>query len=380
VVAINPELRSVLALRFMSVLGVIATLHLVLDTLAAEPWTPGRVLAVLLQAALLGFVLHIRFAAIWEVLCVLAALAAVVAHRIRRGAGTRPLWQATVPSVFLLGASAGFGAYQESVLADQYRTEGGVAHVFWHSVYTGLSYHPDLARKQHLAVNDLSVYLAAERFMASEGRSAEWADLGGTTPEEDARWTHLQYERYDQVVREMFQKVCRERPVAVALAALYYKPRAFLGYAAWLLQLTKAPPQAAVLWDNSPQQFGKMANIMAMEGKYIRPWRWEVMAVLLLLAGWAGASIRQHWRRALGVGLLLFAFSLVPSVLGYPTPHTICDGLVGTAVPLYLATILIAYGLTLLFRSLTAIHPARTAHADPAAPALECQPGARSTT
>ena len=56
VVVINPELRSVLAPRFMSVLGMVAMLHLLLDTMYAERCSTSRLCATFFQAALLGFV------------------------------------------------------------------------------------------------------------------------------------------------------------------------------------------------------------------------------------------------------------------------------------------------------------------------------------
>jgi hypothetical protein len=233
-----------------------------------------------------------------------------------------------VPALLLLGAAGTFAAYRHAVMANEYREQGGATHFFWHSVYTGLAFHPGLADEQKLAVDDLSVYLAAQQFVQAQGHQAEWLALGGTLPPQPITWQYLHYERYDQVVRDMFIHVCRERPGAVALTALYYKPRAFFSYAAWLMQLIDAPPTVAVLWHESDEQLAQMAVDMQVDGNFVKPWRWEVVAVLLALACWAGPSLIGHWRRVIGIAFLIFVFSLTPGVLGYPTPHTICDGLI----------------------------------------------------
>jgi hypothetical protein len=132
------------------------------------------------------------------------------------------------------------------------------------------------------------------------------------------------------------------------LTTIYYKPRALLAYAAWLMRATRAIPHPAEMWEGSAEQFQEMSQAMNAEQKYMNVWRWEALAMLFALAWWAGAGLLAHWRRALGIGLLLFVLSLTPGVLGYPTPHTICEALIALSMLAYLGVIL---ALAWLFRA-----------------------------
>jgi hypothetical protein len=122
---------------------------------------------------------------------------------------------------------------------------------------------------------------------------------------------------------------------------LYYKPVAWAGCVGWLMRLCDHP-DTAVLWPGAAEEFGDMGEQMETNGRFVKPWRWESLAVLGLLACWGGGALRACRWWQLGVAGLFTFCSLLPVLLGYPTPHTIGDGLIallmiigaGTAVGL----------------------------------------------
>jgi hypothetical protein len=322
---------------------MVATLHLVIETLAVDRWTLGRWLGVLAQAALVLFVLHIRFSAAWQLVCVGLALAVRILIRVPLPA----LCRAAIPTLLLGVGVLVLRAYQKAAVEPGYAEVGGARHVFWHSVYTGLAFNPDVAREQKLRTDDWSIYWATSRFLHERGRDAEWQAMGGTRlrqPDE----TTLQFEKYDRVVREMFLTLASERPGAVLASVLYYKPVAWTGCVGWLLGLGGCPDPTR-LWLGAAEELHEMDRRMHVDGCFVKPWRWECLAVLGLLACWAGGALIACRWWLLGVAGLFTSCSLLPVLLGYPTPHTIEDGLIALLMMTGVATALCAVNVARRF-------------------------------
>lgn len=335
-VALNPHLRSVLALRFMSVLGMVAALHLALEVLLPRPSWWCWPLAVL-QAGVLFLVLHIRFTAIWQVICVTGVFAVALGWRllaawIKRDGQARP-WPTPVPVLLALLAALGLGAYKRTFYSPNYFAMGTEAHIFWHSLYSGLAYSPELAEEYRLRIDDQSVFWATQRFMFAQGRADEWREFGDGC------------ERYERGVRSMFFHTLRERPVAVAQSLLYYKPAALVHYLAWFLRLADRPPSAHVLWDGAEEQLRFMAVQMDGGGKFFQPFRIECVLLLTVFLAWAWRSDWGHWRRGTAAFAAFAACSALPSLLGYPTAHTVGDPLIAVGMALYFGAAASAAGL-----------------------------------
>lgn len=327
VIAINPQLRSVLALRFMSLWGVVATLHLVLETRSGESLWPVRWLGVAYQTAMILFVLHIRFSAIWEVLCV-AGVAATVAFRLWRqdGLGKR-LLAAAVPAVLLLAGTCGLSAYKRSAISRAYYSGGGASHVFWHSVFSGLAFSPVLGPKFGIGIDDVSIYDCTHRFLVERGQGRRWEKMGRSE------------QRYDQAVRDMFFTTCLEYPREVFSTYVYHKPRALVLYIAWLMRLADDPPDVQVLWTRANEELDGITARMDRYDRSFRLFRPGCFVLLLLTLLWAHRSVRAHMRDVAAAFVPLAACSLMPSLLGYPTSHTINDALVCFGMLTYLVVL-----------------------------------------
>lgn len=329
-ISINPQLSSVLALRFLSVLGMVATLHLVLEVWSAERRGWLALLGIGGQALFLLFVLHLRFSAMWELLCVFGAFGILL---VRRGwAGLAPRRRGEiVPALLavglLLAGWASLGIYKRTVYAPDYFTKGGPSHFFWHSVYTGLAYSPELAREKGIRIDDLSVYDGTERFLKENGRLEQWEALQGSQ------------DLYDRAVRDMFIHTCRERPGAVLLSLVYHKPLALAQYVAWHFRLVADAPRQDILWENAEKEMPWMSAEMDRTGKSFRLLRLECLLPLGFLAFWARRSLREHSRKLAGICALFFACSLMPGLGGYPTAHTIWDALIVVGMLFYLGLV-----------------------------------------
>jgi hypothetical protein len=323
-VALNPHLQSVLALRFMSVLSMVAALHLALDVVLPRP---GRWawLLTLGQALILTYTLHIRFAAVWQVICVGAVFCLAWAWRLAapRLTGARPeIRPALLPVILVVLGVLGLGEYKRQFYNPDYFKAGIDAHVFWHSVYSGLAYSPELAEEYEIKIDDVSIFWATRRFLLEHGREDEWHALRGSNG------------LYEQAVRSMFFCTLRERFGAVVRAVVWDKPRAMLHYVAWFMRLTEESPSPEVLWKGGGAQMRLMATRMDEEGKFFQPFRVECVLALALFVAWAWRGVGPRWKLWTAAFAVFVACSAMPSVLGYPTAHTVGDMVIAAGMAL----------------------------------------------
>jgi hypothetical protein len=326
-VALNPQLRSVLALRFMSVLSMVAALHLALDVVLPRPGAL-RWLTLFAQAALLFFTLHIRFAAIWQVIGVAMVYVLALAWRYyvrpQAEAGTVRWSPSLVPVLLAVLAAMSLGVYKRTVYAEKYFVLGNDAHVFWHSVYSGLAFSPELAERYGLRIDDASIFTATQRYLLKRGRVDEWQQLQGANG------------LYDTAVRGMFFHTLRHRLGTVVLAVVVHKPLALLHYLGWFMRLEKEPPCVNVLWDGAADELRGMADQMEEDGSFFRPFRLECLLPLVVFIAWAWRDVGPHWKRWAAAFAVFLGCSALPSLLGYPTAHTIGDFVIAAGMAIYL--------------------------------------------
>ena len=174
-VFLNLQLKSVIALRFMPVASMIACLHIVIAVLR---WrlTGKQIALVVLQACVVIFVIHVRSSAVWQVGAVGVALLVVVACRgCAQAPPLRRFAMGAWPLAALVVGLVGLNGYQKVAYAPEYhRGDQILGHVFWHSFYSGLAFHPELARRFELKIDDVSIVRATGRFLIARGRGDEW--------------------------------------------------------------------------------------------------------------------------------------------------------------------------------------------------------------
>jgi hypothetical protein len=345
-VAYHGQLRSVLALRTLPVLSMVACLHCLVFMASS---LRGRVSAwqiglVALQIALLTFTVHLRATTLWQVLTVIGfAIVVLLAARFRLFGVTTVNWRSTVAAVgstvgLVVAGYVGIQLYQTYGLPEEYRRGEEIAtRVFWHNIFSGLAYHPDFAERYQLRIDDSSIFAATRDYLAETGRLDLWRDMGGEEPD----FSGLKFTKYDPVVREMLLARCTIHVGECAEAMLYYKPVALAGNLAWLYGLRSLPPDLDIVVSRTygdPQVKSQtIAATEQMDRAGQRAYLWTPI-VLLVILPFALLLTREPrwsiWASAAAV-VALTAGSLIPTVIGYPVAHTILEAALTFGMLLY---------------------------------------------
>jgi hypothetical protein len=342
----NPQLVSVLGLRVAPVLTMVACLHCVLFVLGPRPSVLAMAL-VGIQAVLITFGTHLRSVAAWQVMTITVLAGAVVLVRWRRRhgqAGNVWNWRHPVvltcwPVLLVLGGQLFLAGYRARAFPAEYqRGEQILTRVFWHNIFSGLAFQPELAQRYSLRIDDISIIRATGQYLQETGRAQEWIDLGGTSPQYSSiRWTP-----YDLAVRDMLFDRCKAYPAQCLSAVVYYKPLSLLGDLAWVSGLRPLPPDLEVF---TSSDLGDIVKDQAIEASRrldetgSRAYLWTPGAlvgilVLALVVSYAGQmDVSLAWS---ATGALL-AGSLIPTAAGYPSPHTFAEPAIAAGMLVYLS-------------------------------------------
>jgi hypothetical protein len=338
-VAYNGQLRSVLALRALPVLAMVACLHCLVfmaDSLRnrVRPW---QIALVAVQIGLITFTIHLRASTIWQVMTVVGfGLVVVIAARFRLFGVTTARWRSTGLAV---GATVGltitgyFGvqAYQKYGLPEEYRRGDEIAtRVFWHNIFSGLAFHPEFAERYHLRIDDSSIFAATGEFLSETGRRDVWLEMLGPDP----GYQTLKFSKYDPVVREMLVARCWTYPRECLEAMMYFKPVALAENLAWLYGLRSLPPNLEIVvpWGRGEvsaqvkHQYLEATEQMDRHGQRAYLWTPIVLLIVAPFALLLTSESREAIWAAFTAIVGLAAGSMIPTVIGYPVAHTILEG------------------------------------------------------
>jgi hypothetical protein len=369
----NGQLRSILALRVLPILSMVACLHCLLFMAASvharvQAW---QVVLVALQVMLIAFTIHLRSTTLWQVATILGfgvAVAAVPAvwSAVRKtpsqtlplaGGGLRgglraanrsALLAAGVTIGLMAGGYLGLQAYQAVALPEEYRRGDEIAtRVFWHNIFTGFAYHPELHARFKIWLDDVSIMAATGRYLQETGQQDRWLAMGGKLPILDpgsgsaSEFEGVKFAPYDPAVKEMLFARCSALPRECLETLVWYKPVSLLGNLAWLYGLRPLPPDLEVtvspyFGDLLKQQIIGMTSGMDDGGRRAFLWTPLVLLivgpfVVLLLAETRERTLAALWAC---VGLALG--STIPTVVGYAAPHTIGESGIAVGMLVYL--------------------------------------------
>lgn len=237
---------------------------------------------------------------------------------------------------------AGYFAIQwyQGVALQEYHRQGVIAtRVFWHNIFSGLSFHPAFAERYQIRVDDSSIFAATRDYLTETDRYDAWREMGGEEP----GFAGLKLDQYDPYVREMLFARCTTYVRECAEAVLYYKPVALAENLAWLYGLRALPPNLEIVVSRSFGEAGEqvmrqyLSATSQMDQRGQRAYLWTPI-VLLIVAPFAVLLMRESrastWTAGAGaVGLLLG--STIPTVIGYPVAHTILEPAIAFGVLLY---------------------------------------------
>jgi hypothetical protein len=351
-IVFNPQLTSPLALRSMPLLSIVACLHC-----AYFCWKPGAtisdVAAVLIQASLIAFMLHIRATTVWQIYLVFfIAMLALLIHwqRSRKKLekfSVRNVVLPVLPAMALLAAVGVLNVYRHAVFSQEYlRGEEIVTRPIWHNVYSGFALHPTFAEQESLRIDDMSVIAAVGRYLKKEGRQALWREIGGESP----GFNRIKWAKYDPLVREMLIATCKAHLIMCAETFFRYKPVHFVDTLMWLYGLRGTPEVADAFVSKYFGDVGKQ-QIIAADSELSKrrlsaaPWAsgflfaWLAITVGIVLTG----TELSFWE--LGCLSSVAIVSLLPSILGYPAPLGMSDSGVAISATLQIVAVLLAVWL-----------------------------------
>jgi len=360
--------------RFLPVLAILPMLHICLLSLYQRKVNTPVVMGAVAQALLLAFIIHSRSTAYW----VLVPFACVAAWPLYLQARTRksqvleitsappaPHWilhsftTSWWPVLLVFAMVFSMGSFYRSQLAAVYLEDpNAAAHPFWHNVFMGLALQPDIRLeytglvasefyftwtpgglvsvdnrtkdhgiiekiKQALSwvtiqnhASDEFSYLAVAKRYAILGKDPKSVFGASARINKDGvafDWGEAQSSIYDREVGKLVWEVVLKHPGMVLEQVFVAKPILFTWY-----YLTCYIPfkYECALW-------GGRNNHLA-----------EPLALLVIFTGLAYALILARKNPGasvhgvLGLVLLSFGCSLIPSLLVYPEPYLIGDAVV----------------------------------------------------
>ena len=350
--------------RFLPVLAILPMLHLCLLSLYQRKVTTPCVLGAVAQSLLLAFIIQCRSSAYW----VLVPIACVAAWPLYLQAQKReplvlaltsapaaPHWSvhsfATSwwPVLLVFGMVFSTGSFYRSQLAAVYFEDpNAAAHQFWSNVFIGLALHPDIrleytgmvpddisdrSEKENNIIsklksfywkytfeghaNDQFSFLAVAKRYAILGKDPKNIFGANARIEKDGvafDWVKFfQTSVYDREVGKLVWEIVLKYPRVVLEQVFIAKPVLFSWYYLTCYIPTK---YECAFW-------GGRNNHLA-----------EPLALLVIFTGLAYALILARKNPGasvhgvLGLVLLSFGCSLIPSLLAYPEPWIIGDAVV----------------------------------------------------
>jgi hypothetical protein len=311
------NLGSIADPRFLGILAIVPGLHLGCLILDRSPSVGNFALAVV-QSIILVFAVWIRASAVWVIVAV-AVLAGFIAMRglLKRRLELPRIWAAGVLVLVL----ASHTVWLTRALHPIYKSGGEISHhVFWHSVFYQLQFHPrwneKYAASYDFATADELPTLAARKYLLRHPPS----DLDAVYLMPDRK--HLGVAAAETYIRKAFFEFFSNDPRFVLESMLIYNP---------LSMTTILAGYASSLDDDVEQHPIPADMVMNFERQFTKSWQrftWStaiqlagVVVVFLFLAGFL-ATENCELRLFKRVALLVtggFTVSLSPILLTTPS-------------------------------------------------------------
>src|SRR5262245_56501282 len=339
------QLQSVLALRFIPVLSMIACLHCMLFV-TRPTFGALRLTALALQAGFLIFVIHMRSLSMWQVilvavfaLLVLGMLAYQNHLRLTRRT-VQYFIPAIIPILFVMGGLAGLGAYRTVAYDARYlRGEEHLTRAFWHSIFLGLAFNPAISERYQLKIDDLSAVRAVGRITIERGHASEWDAIGGSSPD----YYKLLWVPYDLFARDALLELCLHREPGQCVAnVIYYKPLSLMRNLAWLYGFRDDVPDLAVYafagsWVGNAmeRQLGALKTSLDRTGLRFR--LWHPISIFTVIAFAVILFAKKETPRSADVipCIIFVGGTTIPTLVGFPSLHTIAESAIAIAAFLY---------------------------------------------
>lgn len=354
----DAQLGGITALRCMPVLAMIACMHCILYFFESRA-DGKKVAALILQIAIMVFVLHIRSTTMWEL--ALVAGVSVMALLWRKGPVAGQLarlpvlknrWPSAVPLAVMIFMLLLLNLHRTYGFPEEYHRSGeAITRPFWHNIYSGFAFHPAMAERYQLKVDDFTVLLATKQYLLENNRADAWEAAGGNSP----NYTGMRWKAYDDAVRDMLFARCQQHFSECLTTLVYYKPLSMIKNVLWVSGWIKLPPDVDKFVSRFPEigtvvkeQFIETSRQLDRHKERGRMWLRYMSA---MIAAFALLTLLRRRKDELLPVLttagVLAAGSMAPSIVGYAAPHTIAEA--ALAIPLLL--VVLSAGFAIWLRS-----------------------------
>ena len=307
------EFDRIYCIRFLSSLAIIPGLCLCFIVMDDTQFSWNSLICVIGQAAILGFVCQIRETAYMVVVAILccAFISWLWNRKYHSPERVRSIAYYVATVIILIFF---INTYSYLSMSWKYRNEYGTKTVVWHRLFISLGANPKWPLPQLKAqakcpgiekgmipgIMDINAQYQFCSYLISKGRNS---------PQE---FIYLLYSKeYENVIRNAFFQIILDHPIFVAETFFIYKPKLMVDTFKWTL--------GRIHWSMS---------------------KWETAIVLLALITAAICiyigTLAWLWIIWTGV-VAMWISSVVPSLLGWASPHTFYDAIWLTTVLLLLA-------------------------------------------
>jgi len=326
----NEQLISVSNSRFLSTLGIIPLLHLLMTLIGTRhsrmSWT--SLISIVAQSAIMALAIAARATAQWMEI---AFALVIIAFPIKIAYDGYPGWSSAAFRPFLVSRGAvALYVVATLVLAGSLRAISlppscGTAineHPFWHNMFIGLSFNPDWPGKiepeiglagenenDHMVFTEAQLY-AQRHYLPYQTKPSIWIQTPNTLANGNDLVPFGSWQIYEGVVRKAFFEFVREHPRYTLRTFFIYKPELLVHH---------------------------LHNFFIEAIRDLTPFDVIALAGMIIAIGVfapIGETERRNANWQIGGSLLLAAFcgamSTVPLLAVYPDDYLIAD-------PAYLA-------------------------------------------
>ncbi len=320
--------------RFWTYLAIIPAFHIAITFMEDQERTRWRLIGVLIQSAILVFIIHCRNVAIYEFIFLFVAVPAylLIMHAVRsRGVSAlipfirkHRVW----PLVVVLICFAVITVYAKVRLhPDYWRIKTG--YPFWHMIYISLSAHPDACSKYGIcAFSDAEAYKFVEKKMGTRFDDRIWNDLTiGVNPRR-ARFIVFFSPVYSDILRSEVLRIIREDP-GFFLSSFYYKMSRF----------------PAIYWVGCEGVGGYVSPVHVLYNGSLSLFGLRWILILMAAGGFCLAKRSSWWFGNLSIAMLMFVSCFAMLMVAYPHYSTIMDPAFTLTLVMYIIVSALLYYL-----------------------------------
>jgi hypothetical protein len=325
---ITDQSTTIVEPRFLGVICIISSLHLMLTFGTERGLRTGEVILALLQSALIIFAIHLRSGELWQVFAIAFVSLSTIAFWRQRW--RRP----AVVMLILCSGIYGLGAYRKVTYNPHYFQSDISTRVFWHNLLLGLAPNPTLKREYGFSpLDDVSITEAVRRNMIADGRGESAATL---YPGEDyavGNFKNFDWGTYEVEARALYFKVIRDATWEVIKTYAIVAPTVF-----WQ-QIEVLSGRGEDAETVLPKQALRIASIefrraYRLHLSMVRPAALiAILASIALMALGTAHNPTAHNRWIAYCLVVLTVVSVAPAILATPViqysqiPLTLCLGL-----------------------------------------------------